>query len=70
MQTNIVVRDRAKEKGVKLWEVAESLGVADTTFSRKLRREFSDDERAKVMAAIDQVAEKKEVEREVIVDHG
>ena len=50
------VRDRAKERGVMLWEIAEQYGMNDGNFSRKLRRELPDDEKARIFAIIDRVA--------------
>ena len=57
---NNAIRRAAKLHGVKLWEVAEALGMADSAFSRKLRHELSDEERARVMAAITRAAEMKQ----------
>lgn len=31
--------------GLYLWQVAEALGITDSTFSRKLRKELTDDEK-------------------------
>lgn len=49
---NIDIRKAAIEAGVKLWQIAEELGIADATLSRKLRRELSDKERERVMEII------------------
>ena len=40
MQKNIEIREMAKANGVKLWEIAEHLGLVDANFSRKLRHEL------------------------------
>lgn len=53
---NVDIRVRAAEKGVKLWEIADKLNIADTTFSRKLRFEFSESEKARIMKAINDIA--------------
>ena len=37
---NEAIREKAKESGVRLWEVAEKIGVADSTFCRQMRREL------------------------------
>lgn len=50
--TNQKVRQAAKAADVKLWEIAERLGITDSTFSRKLRREFTTDEQARVLEII------------------
>lgn len=54
--TNIEIRNSAKENGVKLWMVAEALGMADSAFSKKLRHELAADERERVLSVIDRLA--------------
>lgn len=55
-QKNEEVRKMAKKRGVKLWEIAERLGFADATFSRKLRRELPEEEKKSIMDIIDRLA--------------
>lgn len=50
---NAEIKAKALVSGVKLWEIAERLGIADTSFSRKLRRELSAEEKEKIYAIID-----------------
>ncbi len=54
------IRNAAKEKGVRLWRVAERIGVTNSYFSVMLRKPFSDAERANVYAIIDQLAKEGE----------
>ena len=58
---NAEIRNRAKEAGVKLWEIADRDGVNDGNFSRKLRRELPEEERERILAIIDQIAAEREV---------
>ena len=58
---NREVRSHAIEKGVLLWMVAEALGISDSSFSRKLRRELPVEERERILAIIDQIAAEREV---------
>lgn len=53
---NKEVREAAKAAGVKLWQIAEALGINDGNFSRKLRRELPQEEKAKIMGIIDAIA--------------
>ena len=46
----------ANQKGVYLWQVAYRLGIVDTTFSRKLRRELPEDQKQKIFKIIDELA--------------
>lgn len=59
MKKNQELREYAKNKDVKLWEVAEVLGINDGNFSRKLRKELSNTERDNILSIIDKVAENK-----------
>lgn len=48
--------------GLKKWQVAEAVGIVDTTFSKWLRRELPEEKKATIMAAIDKlIAERKVV---------
>lgn len=57
---NMEIRIYAKEKCVKLWEVAEYLHFPEASFSRKLRHELPQQEREKAIAAIDAIASSRE----------
>lgn len=53
---NLRIRDKARIENVPLWKIANALGIADATFSRKLRFEFSEDETQKILNIIDELA--------------
>lgn len=53
------IKAYAKVARVKLWEVAKELHITDVTLSKKLRNEFSAEEKRKIMKLIDQIAVKK-----------
>jgi hypothetical protein len=42
---------------VKLWQVAEALGIADCSLSRKLRRELPVEEKEKIFSIIRELAQ-------------
>lgn len=54
--TNTDIKVAAIRAGVKLWELAEALGIADTSLSRKLRRELPDDEKQRILEIIDRLS--------------
>lgn len=56
---NQFIRDHAKRSGVKLWEIAYALNIADSNFSRKLRLELPDAERERILAIIDEISLRK-----------
>lgn len=50
------IREYAKRKNVKLWRVANKLGVNDGNFSRKLRRELPEETKQQIFEIIDNLA--------------
>lgn len=57
---NLEIRNAAKDSGVRLWEIAMRLGITDGNFSRRLRSEFSPEERERVLQIISELAAAKE----------
>ena len=57
---NKEIRNAAKNAGVRLWQVAAAYGISDGNFSRKLRKEMSPEEKEKVLAIIDRLAQEKQ----------
>lgn len=54
------IRRKAAGSGVRLWQVAAEIGMNDSAFSRKLRKELKPAEKERVLAAIEKLA--REVE--------
>lgn len=52
---NIDIRIAIKKANVYGYQVAAILGISETSFSRKLRKELSDDEKKQVFDAIDRL---------------
>lgn len=52
---NLDIRTAAAACGVRLWQIAEELHIADCNFSRKLRKELTAEEKAKIFAIIDRL---------------
>lgn len=53
---NTEIRTAAKENNVPLWRVADKFGVTDSSFSRKLRKEFNAADKKKALDFIEQIA--------------
>lgn len=53
-KANTDIREAAKQAGVRLWQISDKLGINDGNFSRKLRKELSAEEKAKIYAIIAQ----------------
>ena len=56
IRANMDIRQEAKAAGVKLWQVADRLGITDGNFSRKLRRELPAEEKNKIIGIIKEIA--------------
>lgn len=52
---NKEIREAIKNSSLNKYEIAYKIGIADTTFSVWLRRELTDERRAKVMKAIEEL---------------
>lgn len=60
MRANVDIREATKKAGVRLWEVAAEYGMNDGNFSRKLRLELPKEEKEKILAIIDRLAQEKQ----------
>ena len=56
---NAEIRSLIDSSGLMYWQVAEAVGISESTFSVWLRHELSDDRRKKVIQAINLLTEAK-----------
>lgn len=56
---NMEIRLAMKENRLYSYEVAEALGIAETTMCRKLRKELDSEEKAKILTVIEQLARRE-----------
>lgn len=54
------IRDAAKKSGIKLWQIAEKLGIWDATLSKKLRKELPQEEKEKIFGIISELSKEAE----------
>lgn len=64
MMNNIELREFIKKSDLKHWQVAEIIGVADTTFCRMLRRELPESKKQEILTAIRTVQENSAIVKE------
>lgn len=57
MKTNQTVREAAKRKNVKLWQIAAHLGISEPTMTRWLRSTLSPERKNAILKAIDEISE-------------
>lgn len=56
---NMTIRNAVKSNGLCLWQLADRLGITDSTLSRKLRKELPPDEQRRYLDAVQQLANQK-----------
>lgn len=49
------IRKAIKDNGVYYWQIAEQLGINDGNFSRKLRKELSQEEKQEIFSIINEL---------------
>lgn len=53
---NLDIRNTAAGNGVRLWQIAEALGIADCSLSRKLRKELPAEKKQEIFGIIERLA--------------
>lgn len=54
LKSNLNIRKKIKESGLPFWFIADQLGVADTTFSKWLRKELPEEKKQMILEIIKQ----------------
>jgi predicted XRE-type DNA-binding protein len=57
-KTNIRIRVAMLESGLRQWEVAEALGMAEESLCRKMRKELPEAEQEKILGSIASLRER------------
>ena len=60
MKANMKIREKAKSRGVRLWQIADVLGIQESMFSKKLRNEISEAEQEKICSIISKLAKERQ----------
>ena len=50
--SNEIIRRAVQEAGVKLWQIADKLGMNDGNFSRMLRKELPEEKQKEILEII------------------
>ena len=58
-RANEKIRKRSKELGIPLWRVSDGYGKSYSWLIQKLRHELSDEEQAKMLSVIEEIAKGK-----------
>lgn len=52
MENNIEIRNAIFSNNIKKWKIANKLGITDSTFSRMLRNEISNEKKKEILNII------------------
>ncbi len=58
-KTNKDIRDALAARNMAQWQLADKLGIREEALSKMLRYELPDDEKARMLSAINQIEEVK-----------
>lgn len=50
-----------KAAGIRLWEIADEIGVSEATITRRLRNEMNNETKKQLVQAAQRIKERKEV---------
>jgi len=62
MKANQEVRDAAIKRKVRLWQIADALGIHEVTLTKRLRYELADADKANIMSIIERLRAEREIE--------
>jgi hypothetical protein len=54
-QKNLDIRSKAKQEGIRLWAIGDSLGMSDANFSRLLRKEMDGETKKRIFSIIQEL---------------
>lgn len=54
---NFDIRKAAVSSKVKLWQISDELGIADSNLSRKLRKELPEEEKERIFSIIKRLSQ-------------
>ena len=58
---NMEIRQRLKECNIKHWELADLLGISESTLCVKLRKELPDNDRERILCVINEFSRQRAV---------
>lgn len=57
---NFRIRLAAREAGIHHWEIAETLGISEGSFCRRMRHELPEAEQARILETINDISTQRE----------
>ena len=57
-----LIRLKARNKRIPLWEIAERIGISEATISRWLRVQLSEEKESRILKAMEEITEERKAE--------
>ena len=54
---NLEIRSAVEDAGLRFWQLADALAIAESTLSKRLRHELPEDEKERILTVIRQLKE-------------
>lgn len=62
---NQELKSYARRNGVRLWQIAEELGISEATMTRLMRRELLPEEKCTIIYTIERLVNERESEKAI-----
>lgn len=59
MKKNLEIRKALAKNGMRQWELADALGISESTMVKRLRKELPQDEKTRILNIIDKYQAEK-----------
>lgn len=59
---NDMIRLKARNKRIPLWEIAERIGISEATISRWMRVQLSEEKESRILKAMEEITEERKAE--------
>lgn len=56
-KANKEIREKCKLSNVTFWQIADRIGCAESTFTRKMRHELPEDQKQEILSIINKLSE-------------
>lgn len=56
---NFDIKIKAMEKDIRLYEIAQKLGISESAFNRRMRKELSSADRERFLRAIEEIVSER-----------
>lgn len=59
-ESNLEIRKKIEEAGIHFWQIADRIGISDSTICKWFRKELSPDRKDLILKAIDELTKEQQ----------